>query len=86
MTYTPRPEDTKSVPPAYDEVIRKKLSTLSLDELIKLSELSGTTMNSGYLMSNDVNDREIFIDEISDISEKAQWQLDKIRQELGIEL
>jgi hypothetical protein len=86
MTYESRPEDKKIVPAVYDEVIRTKLNNLPLDALKELSELSGTTMNSGYLMSNpDEDNREVYIEELSDISDKAQWQIDKIYDALKID-
>lgn len=85
MEYTQRPDDRQNVPPVYDETIRMKLEALTLEELKQLAEVSGTTTNSGYLMSNpDEDRREVYIDEISEISDKAQWQIDRIHKDLQI--
>ena len=87
MDYTPRDEDKlREVPPVYDEEIRQKLSSLSIEELKQLSEKSGTTANSGYLMTRgDEATTEDYIEEISEVGDKAEWQIESIREYLGME-
>lgn len=86
MIYEPRPEDTRIVPPEYDETIRNALEKMNFDELKLLSDTSGTTDNSGYLMDHThANSREDYINELCEVSDKAEWQLAKIRSTLGLQ-
>jgi hypothetical protein len=85
MTYETRSEDIREVPPKYDLVIKAALEKLSLEELAKLSDESGTTANSGYLMSHaHENSREDYISELSETTDKAEWQFVKIYKALNI--
>ena len=86
MTYEPRPEDTRIVPPENDPGIIAALEKLSLEQLSELSYVSGTTDNSGYLMAHREDaTREDYIEELSDTSDKADWQLAVIRKKLSLE-
>ena len=82
---TNQPEHSNEHSPIFDEHIREKLYELTLDELRDLSEESYTTANSGYLLANsDTATREDFIEELSEIGDKAEWQVAKIKAKIGL--
>jgi hypothetical protein len=86
MTYNPRPEDIREVPPEYDLRIKNALAVLTDKELETLAEQSNTTANSGYLMSHTYpNTRDDYINEISEITDKEEWQINLIRKKLNID-
>ena|GEM_PF-2919948 len=62
------------------------LEKMSLEQLSELSNVSGTTDNSGYLMAHlEDATREDYIEELSDVSDKAEWQLAVIRKKVNLE-
>jgi len=79
-------ENSPNYPTVYDEAIRDRLQGLTLEELKTLSEESLTTANSGFLMANsETASREDFIEELSEIGDKAEWQINKIKSCLRID-
>ena len=78
-------DNTPEFPPIFDEAIREKLHALSLTELRNLSEASYTTADSGYLMAKSKTaSKEDFILELCEVSDKAEWQIAKIKETLDL--